>query len=268
MIISPQIKSFSIGPLEIHFYGLIVGLAIIAGYYLAQIRAKKYGIQEAYLDKLIIWFIPTALIGARIWSVGVNINYYSQNPLKIFAFWQGGIGILGAITASVLVLRYRSKKDKIPIYNLTDLLAPSLALGQAIGRWGNYFNQELFGSPTTLPWGLYIEEIYRPQQWKQFSTFHPAFLYESILNALTLTLLLVISRVKYIPSGTITAFYLICYGATRILIELIRVNPDQNSQFGNIRLASIISLVFILSGLVILHKINFVKQIKKGYSES
>lgn len=248
MIPAIPITQIPIGPVTIHFYGLIIGIAIIAGYTLAQKRATKYQISPSYLDSLLVWLLPSAIIGARIYHVLTNLQYYTQNPTSIIAIWEGGIGILGAIIASILILLYKSNKDKVPLLNLTDLLAPALALGQSIGRWGNYINQELFGPPTTLPWGLYIEVSKRPAHYQDTQTFHPAFLYESIANGVNCLILLYIAKNQNIKAGTITTLYLLQYGTIRLIMEsFFRINTTLT--------AIILSSAMITIGLILLSKL-------------
>lgn len=254
MIPSPLINSLTIGPLTIHFYGLIIGLGILAGYYLAQKRAPYYQLSTDILDKLLMISLPTSLIGARLYHVLLNSSFYLKNPQKAFAIWEGGIGIMGAILAAMLTIYIFSKKLQIKFFSITDLLSPSLAIGQAIGRWGNYVNQELFGSPTSLPWALYIKPEHRPEIWQNFETFHPTFLYESILNFINAAILLKIANKGNHHPGIISGIYLCNYGIIRIVMEMIRLDPDQHGYIFGFRTASLVSGLLLILGLVILYR--------------
>jgi phosphatidylglycerol---prolipoprotein diacylglyceryl transferase len=177
---------------------------------------------------------------------------YAQNPENIIAIWKGGIAIHGAILGGILATTIFAKLNRVSVWQLTDLLVPSLALGQAIGRWGNFFNSEAFGRPTNVPWKLYIPITQRPIGYEQYEFFHPTFLYESIWNLLVFGLLLLLffqglknySRLKI---GTLTLVYLIAYSLGRLWIEGLRMD---SLMLGPLRMAQVVSLTAIGLGIL------------------
>jgi len=177
-----------------HPYGLLISLGLLAGLAVAWWRKKVYGITQNDLENLFILTVPLGIIGARIYHVLDKWSYYSQNPGQIFAVWNGGLGIYGGVLGGLVGLGIflRIKNFKLKILNLLDFLMPSLAIGQAIGRWGNFFNHEVFGPPTTLPWGWYIPANLRPEMWKNYSFFQPTFAYESLWVLIGFFILLII----------------------------------------------------------------------------
>jgi phosphatidylglycerol:prolipoprotein diacylglycerol transferase len=260
MIPSPSINAITIGPLTIHFYGIIIALAIITCYTLTLKLAKKKNISEKEVDHYYFITLPVAFIGARLYHVATNLSYYTKHPNLIPAVWNGGLGIMGGIIATLLMTVLISKKQKRPFLEITDLLAIVLPLGHAIGRWGNYFNQELFGKPTTLPWGLQIAPPNRPKEYLTNTTFHPTFLYESLLNLINFAILYWLYTHKQLKKGTTTALYLINYGIIRFTIELVKIDPDISAQLGPLRVPQYVSLLFVIAGIALL---LYTTQIKK-----
>lgn len=264
MIPSPAIESIQVGPLTIHFYGAIIALALISCYTLLQKIARSKSFDEKTIDTYFFISLPFAIIGARLYHVSTNWDFYALNPLQIPLFWQGGLGLYGGIAAAVVTLFILSQKYKHNFLNILDLFTVVLPLGQAIGRWGNYFNQELFGKPTNLPWALQIEPQYRPEAFKQFATFHPTFLYESLLNLLSFTILYKLFTKKVLKAGTFTSLYLIFYGLIRLLIESIKLDPDVSAQIGPLRVPQYISLGIIFMGTILLINARKTSQLEKN----
>jgi phosphatidylglycerol---prolipoprotein diacylglyceryl transferase len=204
------------------------------------------------------WAIPCA----RLYYVLFEWQRYSQNPSKIFAIWEGGIAIHGAIIGGVIAGLIFARINKIYFWQLVDLIAPALILGQAIGRWGNFFNSEAFGAPTGLPWKLYISPEFRPLDYKQFDYFHPTFLYESIWNLMVFALLIYLffwglrhrDRLKL---GTLGCVYLAAYSSGRVWIEALRTD---SLMLGFLKVAQIISLSAIVLGLYGLFWLYYLKR--------
>lgn len=244
-MLSPQIN---IGPLTIHIYGLVIGVAIYIGWLLAKRRAHLYKIPKDIFDSFLI-FIPltTALFLARLYHVLDYRHIYFKNPITMLFVQNGGLGIWGAIFGAILGVLIVSRIRKINFMNLLDLLAPSFALGQAIGRFGNFVNQEGFGPPTNLPWGIYINQNNRPLPYLANTHFHPTFFYESILDLIIFLLLLILSK-KFKFHGQIFALYLILYSAARFFLEFVRIDTWVT---GDIKIAQVISILAIIMGLVI-----------------
>lgn len=253
MIPSPSISSIPIGPVVIHFYGLAIGLALVICYSILQRQAKSRDISPDLLEKIFLSTLISATIGSRAYHVITNWQYYQQFPIQIFYIWNGGLGIIGGIVFAALTLYLLSRKFKKPLFQITDLVTLVLPLGQAIGRWGNYFNQELYGKPTNLPWGLQIDSEHKLKGYEQFQTFHPTFLYESILNFLNFFLLYKLFKKTQKP-GIITAVYFINYGIIRLFIESIKLDPDVSSQIGPLRIPQHLSIILIIIGLVLIRR--------------
>ena len=234
---------FSIGPLTIKYYGVIIMVGIIAATVLSYFLAKKRGRDpEVILDSL-TWIVVGGVIGARIWHIltpsaslvaqGITTQYYLTHPLAAIAIWRGGLGIPGAVAGGALTFLIYSKKKKISFWAWADIFAPGVALGQAIGRWGNFINQELYGRPSTLPWAITIDPENRLPEFQEYATYHPLFLYESIFNLLNMCLLIWIGR-KYqdkLKDGDIFLMYLISYPIYRFFMEYLRLD---NSYIGGI----------------------------------
>lgn len=271
----PQPIILRLGFFVIHWYGCLIVASITLGFFLVskltqRLSARSQGLvsdkktEKQILTDMFFYLIIWSIIGARLYYVFFDLPYYLKHPLDIFKIWQGGLGIFGAIVAGVITLAFFSKKYKINFFLLADLLAPALALGQAIGRWGNYFNQEVFGLPTNLAWGIPIEISHRPAKFLEFEYFHPTFLYESLWNFFTFLLLLFLWRKFYFRNpnnhqsslsfssslkgepGNIFASYLIFYCFGRFFIEFLRV--DSLPLLWGLKLGQIMALAGFLVG--------------------
>lgn len=249
----------AIGYWQIHWYGFLFGLAALVAYWLVSsdknIKLTKLDLPSLYFELLII-----GLIGARIFDVIVYEWWYFKDHLwDILKIWQGGLAWQGGLLFGATYLYGYCRTQKISMINLVDWLVPGLALGQAIGRLGNYFNQELFGWPTSLPWGIKISPVNRPVEFANFEYFHPVFLYE-LLFLVAVVLILKFLNKKNIP-GLATAWYLIATGAARFILELIRTDP-QNLFFG-IRIGLLLAAVMIVGGMIYRFftcRIKFIKE--------
>jgi phosphatidylglycerol:prolipoprotein diacylglycerol transferase len=229
---------FAIGPLYIHYYGVIIMLGALMAAWLASKLAVKYGQNPDMVWDALPWILITGIIGARLWHVltppasmqarGWSSNYYFSHPLDALAIWNGGLGIPGAIMGGALALYLYCRKTKVNFGTFVDILAPGLALGQAIGRWGNFVNQELYGAPSTLPWAITIDPAYRLSQYQDVATYHPLFLYESIWNLLNMGLLLWLGKKfsEILKPGDIMLTYLIVYPLGRFMLEFLRLDPS------------------------------------------
>lgn len=257
---SPQPILLTVGGINIYWYGLFLVIGMLLGIALATANAKKHGISKELIVDYSFWLIIFGIMGARLYHIMIESRYYLESPLKIFKIWQGGLAIHGAIIAGFLVVWYLSRKKGIDFWKISSILAISLALGQAIGRWGNYFNQELFGRPTSLAWGIHINLANRPYQYFKEQFFHPTFLYESIGLLLIVGLLLFIDkRIRRTASGkyyTVVFAYLIGYSALRFFIEYLRI--DTAPVIAGLRLPQIVSIIIavltILSWILIERK--------------
>ena len=226
---------FSVGPLFIRFYGIILMSGAVAGAWLARREAKRRGYDPEIVWDLFTYLLVGGIVGARLWhvltpspSTGITAGWYFTHPLDALAIWKGGLGIPGAIIGGLITLYFYSRKRGIVFSEWVDILAPSLALGQGIGRWGNFFNQELYGAPTNLPWKLFIDPAHRLSGYQDVAYYHPLFLYESIWNIGNMFLLIWISR-RYadrLKNGDIFLIYLIVYPVGRFLLDFLRLDAS------------------------------------------
>lgn len=230
---------FYIGPLFIHFYGIILMTGALAGALLADREARRRGQNSDMVWDGFVWVLIGGIIGARIWHIltpppsmvaqGVTTLFYLTHPLDAINIRNGGLGIPGAIIGGAIALYWFCKRNNFNYLMWVDIAAPGLALGQAIGRWGNFVNQEVYGAPTDLPWAIYIDPLHRVQGFETFERFHPLFLYESIWNLANMALLLWLGRrfAKSLRHGDIFLVYLIGYPLGRFLLEFLRLDSSQ-----------------------------------------
>lgn len=248
---SPGPILVEIGPITIRWYGLLIASAVMIGISLSQYLAKRRHVEPDLLGDLVIWLIVAAIPAARLYYVLFEWSRYAQHPERIIAIWEGGIAIHGAIIGGVIAALIFARLKHISFWQLADLVAPSLILGQAIGRWGNFFNSEAFGDPTNLPWKLYIPPEHRPPQFANFDYFHPTFLYESLWNLMVFGLLLSLffwglKGKPRLKTGTLFLVYLVAYSLGRVWIEGLRTD---SLMFGPLRMAQVVSLIGISLGL-------------------
>ncbi len=240
-LILPQ--SFAIGSLTIHYYGLILALAVTSAFYLGLGRAVKYQIDKEQAEDLMFWVIIGGLVGARIYHVLSSFNYYWLHPVDILKVWNGGLSIYGAVLGGIISLMILKKLLPIrySIFAILDWLAPSVVLGQIIGRFGNLFNYEAFGYPTNLPWKMFVPQSFRPEQFVNNNFFHPFFLYEALGNILIVCFLLNLGKSR--RPGKVVFLYLLLYNALRCGLEFLRI--DSTFIF-SLRLNAIVSLALII----------------------
>jgi len=248
---SPGPMIFEFGPIAIRWYGLLIASAVLIGVSLSQYLATKRRINPELLGDLAIWLVVGAIPSARIYYVAFEWQQYAQRPEDIMAIWKGGIAIHGAMLGGTIAALIFAKIQQVSFWKLADLVAPSAILGQAIGRWGNFFNSEAFGRPTDLPWKLYIPLEHRPQEYANFEYFHPTFLYESLWNLTVFGLLLTLffrdvqGKIR-LKIGSLFLVYLTAYSSGRVWIEGLRTD---SLMFGPLRTAQMVSLTGIVLGL-------------------
>ena len=249
---SPGPIIFEIGPIVIRWYGLLIASAVLIGVSLSQYLAKRRGVNPELLADLAIWLVIAAIPCARIYYVLFQWQEYSQRPEDIIAIWKGGIAIHGAIIGGTIAAIIFARINRVSLWQLLDLVVPSLALGQAIGRWGNFFNSEAFGRPTEVPWKLFIPPSNRPVAYVNYDYFHPTFLYESLWNVLVFILLLSLffwglkQKERY-KIGTMALAYAVAYSFGRFWIESLRTD---SLMLGPLRVAQVISLVIMILGVL------------------
>jgi phosphatidylglycerol:prolipoprotein diacylglycerol transferase len=255
---SPGPLVFQLGPFALRWYGLLIALAVLAGLTLATRLGNARGIEPALIADLLPLLVLGAVIGARIYYVALEWRQYAANPIEALAIWRGGIAIHGALIGGVLTTILYCRWRRQPFWPLLDVLVPAVALGQAIGRWGNFFNSEAFGVPTDLPWKLRIPAANRPPEFLEQLYFHPTFLYESLWNVGVCVLLLVLFRQAsrgqiQLPAGALSCVYLMAYSSGRVWIEGLRIDPlclfaEPPFCEGGLRMAQLVSLLLIVLG--------------------
>ncbi len=239
-------RGIELGPLSIRWYGVLIATAVLIGVNLSQYLASRRQVNPELLSDLAIWLVLAAIPSARLYYVIFQWRDYASNPASIVAIWQGGIAIHGAILGGTIAALIFARLKRISFWQLADLVAPSLILGQAIGRWGNFFNSEAFGSPTDLPWKLFIPPDRRPIGFENVAYYHPTFLYESLWNlgVFALLMFLFFKRPR-LKIGTLFLTYMVAYSAGRVWIEGLRTD---SLMLGFLRMAQVVSLAGMAIG--------------------
>lgn len=217
-----------LGPIPIRGYALILILAIVVAYFVTKWRYVAMGGSPKVVLDITIWAVPFGIVGARLYHVFTDNQLYfgdGRDPLDALKVWQGGLGIWGAVAFGALGAWIGAKRANVTLPPFADALAPGLAIAQGIGRWGNWVNQELFGRPTELPWGLQISLANRPFGFEGFETFHPTFLYESIWCFAIAALVIWADRRFSLGHGRAFALYVLAYCLGRVWVEMLRIDP-------------------------------------------
>jgi len=233
--------AFKIFGIEVMWYGVLISMGVLIGTILALRETKRVGVKEDDFIDLLLFAIPSAIIGARIYYVVFNWDYYGRNLGQILNFRGGGLAIHGAIIAATIVGIIFTKKRGLNFWQIADIASPSLILGQAIGRWGNFINQEAYGTPTDLPWGIMVNGV----------KVHPTFLYESLGNFIIFIILLWYRRKKQRVSGEVFLLYIMLYSLVRFFVEGLRID---SLMLGPVRVAQLVSLCAIIIGIYLFNK--------------
>ncbi len=262
---SPGPELFQHGPFALRWYGLLIAIAVLIGLNLSSQLARQRSLEQGLISDLLPILILAALIGARIYYVAFEWRIYSNDWWEILAIWNGGIAIHGALIAGTLAVVLFCRWRHQSFWDVLDVLVPSVALGQAIGRWGNFFNSEAFGVPTDLPWKLFIPYevngvLRRPEGFMNEQYFHPTFLYESLWNLVVFSLLIVLfyrgsKGLMKLPSGALSCIYLIAYSFGRFWIEGLRTDPLCLGALppaceGGVRIAQLMSMAMLAIGVI------------------
>ncbi len=237
--------AFEIFGISVRWYGIIMASAMLIGLALAIYRARPYGYKDDDIVDLAIWVLPSAVIGARLYYVIFEFERYGGDIFRMINVREGGLAIHGGVIGGVLAGYIYTRVKKLNTWELADLLMPSLILGQAIGRWGNFMNGEAHGGPTDLPWAIHVDGV----------AVHPTFLYESIWNLMVFVVLLKFTKKKKFD-GEIVCLYMVLYSVGRFFIEGLRTD---SLMIGPLRTAQLISLLLIVNGLLIIGKMRFQK---------
>lgn len=253
----------SLGPINISLYSLCILVGIILAFILIRKESKRFNIKDDFISNLIFWCVIYGIVGARIYYVLFNLDYYMHSPIEIIKVWNGGLAIHGGIIAGLITLIYFCKKEKVSIIKILDISCIGLIVGQACGRWGNFFNMEAYGSEVTRGFleNLHLPEFIINGMHIGGHYYHPTFLYESIFCVLGLIIMLLIRRIPKIKQGMIISFYLVWYGILRYFIEGLRTD---SLMLGSIKVAQLVSILFILLGIIgfilsIIKKIDYNK---------
>jgi prolipoprotein diacylglyceryl transferase len=247
---SPSFNTLSLGPLTLRMYGLCIALGVIAAVVISSKRWEARGGNPDDIGTIALWAVPAGVIGARMYHVATDWKTYRDDWGAAFNITKGGLGIPGGILLGVLVGIIVVKRKGLPVAPLLDVVAPAIPVAQAIGRLGNWFNQELFGRPTTLPWGLKIDLANRPLGYEQYATFHPTFLYEALWSLGVAGVLVLIDRSRKLRPGELFACYVLGYGIGRLWVEDLRI--DHASLVLGLRINLWMSGILILGSIAYL----------------
>jgi prolipoprotein diacylglyceryl transferase len=222
---SPGDNAIDIGPFELRAYGLAIALGVVTAVAIARRRWAARGGNPDDISTIALWAVPAGLVGARLYHLVTDWSRYEGRRWDMVEVWEGGLGIPGGILAGVLAGMWVVHRRGLPAAELLDVAAPAIPVAQAIGRLGNYFNQELFGRPTDLPWGLEIDPAHRPIAYADVTAFHPTFLYEALWNLALAAVLVVVGRRWHPRPGQLFAGYVAGYAAGRLWVEALRIDP-------------------------------------------
>jgi prolipoprotein diacylglyceryl transferase len=245
---APPIGGLEIGPLDVRFYGVLIAFGAYLALQWTVRRYREAGGDEALAERAALAAILFGFLGARIGYVIPRFDRFIDRPLEILAIWQGGLALFGGLIAGTIAVIAVTRRGGGDVRAMADAVAPGLPLAQAIGRWGNYFNQELYGRPTDLPWALEVDPAFRrPASVADAATFHPTFLYESLWNAVLVLVLVRLDRRRAVPRGALILVYAVGYGLGRFLIELIRI--DTVERYVGLSRNNWLALALILVGI-------------------
>ena len=247
--------AFSLGTFNIYWYSIFILLAVVVGFILVIMEAKKEKVDMDKFYDMIFYSLIVGILGARVYYVLFNFMDYIKNPLEIFMLWHGGLAIHGGIIAGGLFILYYTRKHEMNTLKILDILVVGLIIGQAIGRWGNFFNSEAYGSATSA---RYLEYIHIPKfiidgMKINGMYFHPTFLYESLWNLVGFITLVLVRRIKTLKLGKLTGIYLAWYSFGRFFIEGMR---KDSLMLGSIKMAQLVSIILFIVGLVLIFKKN------------
>jgi prolipoprotein diacylglyceryl transferase len=245
---SPPVGGLDLGFTEVRVYGILIATAVLVAATWTRRRYERFGGDGDLADRVTIWAVLIAFVGARLAYVAPRADRFLDDPLGIVQIWEGGLALYGGLTFGLITLVVLMRRWGGDFGAFMDALAPALPLAQAIGRWGNYFNQELYGTPTDLPWAVEIDNPV--PEYAGFETFHPTFLYESLANLVLVAVVLRLERAGRLRRGSLILVYAIGYGTIRFLLELIRT--DTTFRVLGLSRNALVSLVFVVAGVVLL----------------
>lgn len=247
---SPSRGVVHLGPIPIRAYAICILLGVLAAIWLARRRWAALGFDPKQISDVAVWAVPAGLIGARLYHVITDYQMYTDDPAGAFRIWDGGLGIWGGVAVGAGVGLFVAHRWGMSLPLLLDASAPAIPLAQAIGRFGNYFNQELFGRPTSLPWAIEIDFAHRPASFADATTFHPTFLYESLWCLAVVGLVLWVEHKGWLEPGRLFALYVAAYSFGRFWFEALRIDPAH--EILGLRLNDWVAVaVFVVAALVV-----------------
>jgi len=241
----PSPGSGNLGPF--HVYGVLLAVGVLVATKVAETRWRNRGFPPGGIYDIAFWVVVAGVVGARLYHVITDYQLFEHDPLRAFEIWRGGLGIWGAVGGGAIAVVIVARHRKMDTLTVMDCMAPGIVGAQAIGRWGNYFNQELFGKPTTLPWALEISPAKRPSGYAHYATFHPTFLYESLYCLIIVGVLLLVERRFALRRGQTFALYVALYTFGRFWFENLRI--DTAHHIGPLRLNAWVAIVVCLAGI-------------------
>ncbi|MFI5053663.1 MAG: prolipoprotein diacylglyceryl transferase [Acidimicrobiia bacterium] len=241
----PSPSSGNLGPF--HMYGLILAVGVLVAVWLSERRWRSRGYPRDGIYDIAFWVVIWGVIGARVYHVVSDYQLFEDDPLRAVQIWRGGLSIWGAVIGGAIAVVVVTRRRHMDTLAVMDCMAPGIVLAQAIGRWGNYFNQELFGKPSTLPWALEISPGHRPVGYLQYATFQPTFLYESLYCLAVFGVLLLVERRARLKRGQTFALYVVLYTFGRFWFENMRI--DKAHHIGPLRLNAWVSAVLFLAAI-------------------
>ena len=244
---SPSNGVIDIGPLSVHVYGIMLAIGVVVAAVIAGHRWARWGRSRREFDDVVVWIVIGGVVGARLYHVATDWEKFEGNWLRVLEIWHGGLSIWGVIAGGAIAVFLVARVKHLDVLLLCDAIVPGLLVAQAIGRWGNWFNQELLGEPTTLPWGLEIDPAHRPPGYASSATFHPTFLYESLWCLVLVGVLLWVERRWRLRNGQLLALYLTGYCFARFWFENLRI--DEAKLVGPLRVNAWVSLLVMLGGI-------------------
>lgn len=249
-------QTFSVSIFTMHYYGACMALALLVGWYISRQRSVIYGFSKEFVDDMFFWVSLLGFVGARVYHVLSSLKYYWYHPFESLAVWNGGLSIYGAVIGGFagLVIYKKISKSSFSILDALNLFTPGLILGQVIGRFGNFFNYELYGYPTQLPWKMFVPIEFRNEQFSIFTYFHPLFLYEAIGNLVVFCILYRISYIKK-GGGHLFLWYVLLYNVLRFGLEFMRID---SVFIGHVRQNAVVSMVCIVCAMYMLVRKNHV----------
>lgn len=245
---SPSQNTIEIGPLTVHFYGILIAIGVLVAVFVARLRYARFGGDPNLVERVSIWAVFIGFLGARTGYVITHSADFAGRPWAVLFIWEGGLALYGGLIAGAIAAIFLLNRWRGDVFAFGDAAAIGIPLAQAIGRWGNYFNQELFGTPSTLPWAVEIDATHRPLDYVSYETFHPTFLYESLWNlAITVPLILWLERKGKLAKGASFPLYVAAYAVIRFLMELLRT--DTTFRLAGLSRNGWISALAVIAGL-------------------